>query len=148
MPKFVFITDCPGGYCECTEEEMEPQEFINEKGKKSPRKVCKEHGGLILQKKGWCSKCGAVFYTNAAGNMSEYCPTCRGSHKREVAVNYKREARKTQAELKAAAEEYRRAANCPWYDNICGYPCIRPYFTCRRYEAYQRRLDVRRRSCA
>lgn len=134
MPKYVFVTDCPGGCCELTEEGLELKGSKTPKKGYSYRKVCREHGGHIIQRKVWCDTCRAVFYAIPAGKLSSLCMPCRQNLIRERSRAYKAaHLMKIEQAAQRAADEKKRSANCKNFDTLCGY-CIREFFHCRAYK--------------
>ncbi len=149
--KIYYITDCPDGYCDLVKGETKMKTV-----KTTPRRVCKEHGGFLVQRKRACNNpdCGKIFYAGISAQMSMLCIPCREKVKKlknlivhaspenkikhEVKVEkiygrYGSEKKKSNKIVIDGRNNNENRMGCSKFDSFCK-TCIMPYFKCKMFK--------------
>ena len=148
--RIIYITDCshaatsPDGtmFCECTRDQIVKKNVKNDYKKPVKLYACKEHGGLLVQRKIIC-QCGIERYFPKMGKPPRQCEKCQ----KEESIQRNREAVKKRWEAEKRRREKAKQKNHkvivkPDQQNILGClnfhhcgSCIRPWFRCRMFKS-------------
>ena len=107
----IYITDCPSGECELTNDQLKLIKTKTAKGKTSYRNGCAVHGGLVIKRKSVCQACGEEFFHGLFGATPDNCKPCT--------VDLNRERMKLNKRAIADAKRKREAKECTTRGDYC-----------------------------
>ena len=68
-----YITDCGDYGCEVEKSGLKRFNYVSERGTKTSKLVCKEHGGVIINRKTRCGVCNKPVIVGLRGNCADKC---------------------------------------------------------------------------